>query len=291
MSVLAFNQFSTNILTACLRTRSFYHPEEVVQGLALDTVLLAPEHPYPMVDDPISSLEYTLTSIDRSPVLPPLWKTFQASFMQLRETNPELADVIQPVTGLLNRKVSVGEVRQALRQSVGRLREQIPAEATEIAHQIDMSDRHLNLMQLSFGQYTGLDPFDLREPAEELFLVVEDDRMISRIIKRFLSIQGYGVVVQSFPLEALAFMQSEEGAEVTAIITDNDMVGMGGREMVLEIRRQHPGMPVMMQSGGFEGGQPIDPLTAFLPKPYGYDELLASITVWLSGAQRAGLQN
>ena len=76
------------------------------------------------------------------------------------------------------------------------------------------------------------------------------------------------------------------GALPDLIVSDLKMPNMSGFELLSIVRRRFPQIPTIAVSGEFQG--PAEPLgvlaDAFLPKPFRFDELMATIANLLENA-------
>lgn len=112
-------------------------------------------------------------------------------------------------------------------------------------------------------------------------LVIDDDPMVRSVVRRALESDGYGVVEAADGKEGLAVLDAEP---VDVVLTDILMPGMDGIELLPEIRRVAPRVPVIAMSGGgaFPAGTVLGPATALgatgvLMKPFSIDELRAQL--------------
>jgi PAS domain S-box-containing protein len=121
----------------------------------------------------------------------------------------------------------------------------------------------------------------------ESVLLVEDEDALRRMITTLLSTRGYQVTAASNPEEALRRVREASG-QFELIVSDVVMPGMSGRDMVDQVRKEWPGIPVLFVSGyagdmvlehGVSGEQ-----VAFLAKPFTLDELLGRVRSMLDVA-------
>ena len=104
-------------------------------------------------------------------------------------------------------------------------------------------------------------------------LVVDDESSIRLSLHRFLTRLGYLVSTARNGCEALAVL--DDTGTVDLVITDLVMPDFDGRELILQMRREHPAIPVLVISGypaallpdADPDGQPVP----FLAKPFGLD--------------------
>ena len=112
-------------------------------------------------------------------------------------------------------------------------------------------------------------------------LIIDDDPSIRAVFKRFLEAHGYSVAVAEDGVKGLQLLGD---LRPDLLVTDVMMPQKKGLEVVLDLRRSHPEMPVIAISGGMRLA-PMD----FLPiikkfgarkvfyKPVDLDELLVEI--------------
>ncbi|MCW8084203.1 GAF domain-containing hybrid sensor histidine kinase/response regulator [Sabulicella glaciei] len=103
-------------------------------------------------------------------------------------------------------------------------------------------------------------------------LVVEDNLQVGEISTQILRDMGYETVWATDAQAALAFLSDQHRFDV--VFSDVVMPGMSGIELGEEIRRRHPGLPVVLTSGysdvlAEEGSHGFD----LIHKPYAAAEL------------------
>jgi CheY-like chemotaxis protein len=120
-------------------------------------------------------------------------------------------------------------------------------------------------------------------------LVVDDEHGVRALARHALESAGYTVLTASDGEEGL---RSTEGSAVPidCVITDLLMPTMNGVEMVQQLRRARPELPVLYISGYFDGGSPLEatlpPGTAVLNKPFTAVELLRAVDALTPGSTR-----
>jgi two-component system, cell cycle sensor histidine kinase and response regulator CckA len=82
----------------------------------------------------------------------------------------------------------------------------------------------------------------------ETILVVEDDAMIMKMIKKVLSRCGYTILCAKDGMEAVSVSELHQGA-IHMILTDVIMPGMGGRELAKQVSETRPEIKVLFMSG------------------------------------------
>lgn len=82
---------------------------------------------------------------------------------------------------------------------------------------------------------------------ERVVLAVDDDALVRRTLHRWLLARGYTVHLAECGAEALRLL--DQHPEVQLVISDNDMPGMSGLELLEEIRRRFPKVFRIMLTG------------------------------------------
>jgi CheY-like chemotaxis protein len=94
---------------------------------------------------------------------------------------------------------------------------------------------------------------------------VDDEEIMRSILTRTMESEHYQVYAAGDGVEALALLEKE--IPVDLVIADVSMPRMDGRELVLELSRRYPHLPVVLISGVYLGGTPDLP-GPVLPKPF-----------------------
>jgi len=109
-------------------------------------------------------------------------------------------------------------------------------------------------------------------------LVVDDEAIVRKQVRRILETQGYSVIDASDGMTALALMERERPS---LVLLDVTMPGLDGTEVVREARSRGYSLPIVLFSGyaDFPLEQRLEPdmYQGFLAKPFGIDALLALI--------------
>ena len=138
--------------------------------------------------------------------------------------------------------------------------------------------RHIAKGRETVAAETALDESRLR--GREMVLLVEDDPDIRDFVARALTGFGYGVREAANGREALALLAVD--APVDLLLSDMTMPGgIGGYDLVLEARRQRPGLRVLLMSGftDMAGQLPAD--CALLEKPFQKRDLARAVRLTL----------
>jgi len=123
-------------------------------------------------------------------------------------------------------------------------------------------------------------------------LVIEDEASVRHGLVRVLANAGYTVVETANGADGLRLWR-EAGADL--VLTDILMPETNGIEVILELQRSAPGLPVVAMSAG-ERSRDFALLAEakvlgavnLLRKPFSRDELLAVVAAALGGASRDG---
>jgi CheY-like chemotaxis protein len=109
-------------------------------------------------------------------------------------------------------------------------------------------------------------------------LYVEDDALVSAATVDILEPAGY--LIHAVPDGTRALEVLEAHPEIRLLVTDIGLPGMDGHELAAEARRCQPRLKVLFLTGYDRTralGQPEDPLTKYLGKPYQESELLETL--------------
>jgi two-component system cell cycle sensor histidine kinase/response regulator CckA len=108
-------------------------------------------------------------------------------------------------------------------------------------------------------------------------LLVEDEQLLRQVFRESLELGGYRVIDAANGQEALEIL-SRCNTFIDVVITDIVMPVMGGAELIRQIRRRQPGVPVVLVSGWpISNRDSIDARTLFLQKPVTYGQLARAV--------------
>lgn len=114
-----------------------------------------------------------------------------------------------------------------------------------------------------------------------MILVVDDEDHIRQLAGAGLKRAGYRVLTANSGRQAMAQF-AEHGDEINLLITDLAMPEMSGEELIVKLRRTHPGLPVLLMSGYSRSAVSESlvslPTISFLQKPFLLSELAASVS-------------
>ena len=117
-------------------------------------------------------------------------------------------------------------------------------------------------------------------PVGAKVLLVEDDSAVRTLTQRMLRDAGFIVHAAADAYEALT-VAGPDCAGLAAVVTDVIMPGMGGRDLVHELRARCPGLRVLYISGYLDidvQRLELDAQTRLLAKPFSRDALLRHLT-------------
>ncbi|HEV8598905.1 MAG TPA: PAS domain S-box protein [Gemmatimonadales bacterium] len=135
---------------------------------------------------------------------------------------------------------------------------------------------------------TSAGPVRSGRAPRSLILLVEDDQGVRQLTCRMLEQYGYEVVPAADGAEALQLL-SRLHPGVDAVVSDVMMPGIGGTELIRQLRVSWPELPVLLLSGyqgeDVEGGVQPGSRQAFLQKPFSPDALAAALVELLADAR------
>jgi response regulator RpfG family c-di-GMP phosphodiesterase len=110
-------------------------------------------------------------------------------------------------------------------------------------------------------------------------LVVDDDVRVREVLARLLASQGYAVTEADGTDAALATLMRD--GEVPLVVSDVNMPGRDGRELLREIRSRYPDTAVVMLTGDGDVSTAVDCLklgaSDYISKPFQSHEVRARI--------------
>ncbi len=127
-------------------------------------------------------------------------------------------------------------------------------------------------------------PIDIPSPAR--ILVVDDEPAVNRLVSRYLTHLGYGVMVASSAEEALAAVRRRR-PRIDLVLSDVVMPGMDGVALAALLLARCPGPSVILMTGQLP--EEIERLNVngqivpVLRKPLNLDELQTLLQVTLEG--------
>lgn len=118
--------------------------------------------------------------------------------------------------------------------------------------------------------------------------MIDDEAIVRRVLAEFLERQGYDVLAAANAEEALALLDET----LALVISDIQMPGSSGLQLLEAIRDRRPNLPVILCTGAPSGsallGAAAGGAEAYLVKPFSQAELTSAVTAALArGAARA----
>jgi two-component system, cell cycle sensor histidine kinase and response regulator CckA len=114
----------------------------------------------------------------------------------------------------------------------------------------------------------------------EMILVVEDEEMLSLLLKSMLEERGYRVMIAKDGQEGLDIYR-EHHNEIDLVLSDMGLPKLGGYEMFMEMKELNVKIKVILASGYFEPNLKVDLVNAgakdFIQKPYIAESILNRI--------------
>jgi DNA-binding NtrC family response regulator len=115
--------------------------------------------------------------------------------------------------------------------------------------------------------------------------IIEDNDCLRHALKESLIAHGFGVLAFRC---AEDFLTRDSFAHMDLILSDVDMVGMDGFQLVRLLKKQNNNTPVILMSGSFsiqkENALGLGAV-AFIAKPFGLTELLKHIQGCISDSR------
>jgi two-component system, cell cycle sensor histidine kinase and response regulator CckA len=113
----------------------------------------------------------------------------------------------------------------------------------------------------------------------ELVLLIEDDRSVREMVASSLSELGYRVTSAANGAEALSFL-AETNRSVRLVLADLSIPPVDGADTLTLVHARCPNTPMILMSGELDSAStiPLVGATVMLPKPFGLEQLLKSIT-------------
>jgi Response regulator containing CheY-like receiver, AAA-type ATPase, and DNA-binding domains len=123
--------------------------------------------------------------------------------------------------------------------------------------------------------------------AAAIVLLVDDESPVREVQRRALELDGYVVEEAGSGLEGIAAIKPP--ARIDLLVADLEMPGLGGAEMVRQIRMIRPDLPVLYVTGYIDRLMDARPLwegEAFLEKPFSVAGLREAVSLLLHGTLR-----
>jgi two-component system nitrogen regulation response regulator GlnG len=112
----------------------------------------------------------------------------------------------------------------------------------------------------------------------ETILIIDDDIEMRDVLFDLLSLDGYEVLLAA---DGDTGIETFRNAMPDVVITDLQMPNTDGIEVIIELRREFPDLPIIIMTGTSDDtlteDENIKYADVMLQKPFGVDELLSSL--------------
>jgi DNA-binding NtrC family response regulator len=130
-------------------------------------------------------------------------------------------------------------------------------------------------------------------PEQRLLMLIENEVALSHLITAMASRAGWGSIVIQDSETALATLGTAEGEALSAVILDQDVAGDATCDLISELTRRRPQLPVLLLATGSSASLPVEAVRAgasdYLTKPVAPGRLLQSLRLISSGDTPAEL--
>jgi len=117
-------------------------------------------------------------------------------------------------------------------------------------------------------------------------LVVDDEPSVRHMLERVLGAEGYEVVGMEDGAAGLTAASTAKGS-FDLVITNNHMPHLSGEQLVDELRRRFPGLPILhLDDLSRPIGAKLPRDVPSIPKPFNIDRLLTAVTYLLKQPER-----
>lgn len=116
-------------------------------------------------------------------------------------------------------------------------------------------------------------------------MVVEDDNELREALCDTLELAGFEFVEAADAEEAIVLLSKHQ---VDMVVTDVNMPGMDGHQLLEKVRQTHPGLPVMLITAFGQVSKAVDAIKAgavdYLMKPFDSEALISAVRRFAVGA-------
>ena len=152
---------------------------------------------------------------------------------------------------------------------------------------------YLPLLQEIATQPTSV-PEPVLSSGGETIVVVEDETSVRSVMKRVLESAGYRVLEAGGASEAIEVLTTHPG-QISLVLTDVVMPGVGGPELARRIQQRTPHLPVLFTSGYTDSEIArrglLQPGAAFLQKPFTPAALVRAVRERLDQSPHLGVRS
>jgi DNA-binding response OmpR family regulator len=121
----------------------------------------------------------------------------------------------------------------------------------------------------------------------DTILVVDDEVLLRMVVAEHLRDCGYRVIEAGDGEEAIAVLQANDRIDI--VLSDIQMPKLNGFELALWVRRERPGVQVLLTSGGIKSAEIAHDLCESGPliaKPYDLAHIVSRIRALLGRNER-----
>jgi two-component system, cell cycle sensor histidine kinase and response regulator CckA len=119
-----------------------------------------------------------------------------------------------------------------------------------------------------------------KDQAQRTVLVVEDERIMLRLLERFLSRQGYQVLLAADGEQAIDGYCRHK-TEIDVVLLDVGLPKVSGVDVLRKMKKENPDVRVVVASGYLDGQMKTEMyragVKAFVDKPYLLPEMLETL--------------
>lgn len=123
----------------------------------------------------------------------------------------------------------------------------------------------------------------------ETLLVVDDEPAVLGMCMRFLTGQGYHVLVATTPREVALQLAADHAGTIRLLLTDVIMPEMSGRELSTQLAASYPNLRCLFMSGYtadiIATRGVLEEGVAFIQKPFAINELASKVRAVLDAPQ------
>ena len=116
----------------------------------------------------------------------------------------------------------------------------------------------------------GRGPTPPPTPATRVVLVIDDEELVRDVVARMIEDLGYGTLTAADGATGIALANANP---IDAVLVDLSMPRMNGREVIEQLRKNRPTLPIIVCSGYDCDGHGPTQADAYLPKPFRIDVL------------------
>lgn len=109
-----------------------------------------------------------------------------------------------------------------------------------------------------------------------LIVVVDDEGVVRDVVERILGTVGFRVVTAEDGAKALGIIR-QRATEISLVISDIEMPGMGGLELIEHLRREGITVPVLFMSGSCGKFERELRSAPYIAKPFTRAQLIAMV--------------